>query len=80
MWMTSLQMFRITNRRSCVLCDQVELLKETGIPLPSLLSYDNFHPNAVGYKIMAKFLLQTLEEHAIIPSRPLLKTLTVNER
>jgi lysophospholipase L1-like esterase len=35
----------------------------SGLSLSSLLSNDGFHPNKIGYKLMADGLFSTLEEY-----------------
>lgn len=48
-------------RNQARLCDQVKMLKESGLPVSAVMSVDGFHPNAAGYKFMAESLLSTLE-------------------
>lgn len=53
-------------RNRAILCDQVEMLKQRGISFSRLINKDGFHPNSLGYNLMAEFLLKTLEESSIL--------------
>jgi len=59
----------VSRENGVILCDQVEMLRQRDIPLESLLSDDGFHPNAQGYRVMAEFLLETLENNQLIEVR-----------
>lgn len=56
----------LARANNVVFCDQVEMLKKENIPLSALVTKDGFHPNPQGHRIMAEFLLKTLEDSNII--------------
>lgn len=53
-------------KNQAALCDQVEMMKKKNIAFSALVTRDGFHPNPQGHRIMAEFLLKTLEDSDII--------------
>lgn len=58
----------LSAEHNVVLCDQVAKLAKSRWSYPDLIGVDGFHPNVEGNKVMAGFLLETLEESGFLNS------------